>query len=140
MSDKKYLDYEHLVTFSDTNSYGNVYFSKYIDLQGTVREKFLYDNLPGIVEELNSGNFFVTEFAHIDYKNEAILFDTIVVRMTIIDLSRTRIEFQFDYFNKKTNVLLAQGKQAVVWVNAQHRPALMPDELYDKVVGYFGEG
>lgn len=139
MGKQKYYDFEHLVTFSNTNSYGNVYFSKYIDLQGTIREKFLFDNFPEIIEELKFGNFFITEYVHIDYKNEAVLFDIILIRMTIMDLSRTRIEFSFDYYNKATNLLLAQGRQAVVWVNAQHRPALMPDELYDKVVGYFGE-
>ena len=138
MGEKKYFDLEHLVTFSDTNSYGNVYFSKYIDFQGTIREKFLYDNFPEIVEELKLGNFFITEYAHIDYKNETVLFDIILIRMTIMDLSRTRIEFTFDYYNKANNLLLAQGRQAVVWVNSQHRPSLMPDELYDKVVGYFG--
>ncbi len=135
---KKYYNYHITVTFQDTNVFGNVYFSKYFEWQGKVREQLLFENYPEIINDLKSGNGFATEYAHVDFKQEAFVFDVIEIKTTVSDLSRTRIEFTFDYYNKSNNLLLAQGRQAVVWVNSQHRPSLMPDELYDRVVGYFG--
>jgi len=132
---EKVLEYRHLVTFGDTNVARNVYFARYFDWQGVYRERALHDAYPDFVEDLQRGFGFATEYAHMDFFHEAKLFDDILIRIRISDFSRTRIEFSFD-FNRDSpspKLLLASGKQAVIWVNAQHRPSLMPDELYDRL-------
>jgi acyl-CoA thioesterase FadM len=58
--------------------------------------------------------------------------------MTSNDLSRTRFELEFEFLREKGDTLLARGKQAVVWVNPQHRPSLMPEKLYNSFATYFG--
>lgn len=137
MKNKKYFEYTHLVTFDDTNTFGNVYFSNYFKWQGKYREELIAEQYPEFIDDLNKGFGFATEFAHTDYSNEAFLFDSILIRITISDLSRPRIEFYFEFINKKTNVLLATGKQAVVWVNQQHHPSLMPDKLFESIKDSF---
>ena len=132
----KYFEYKHLVTFDDTNSTGNVYFARYFQWMGTCREIITAEHYPEIVDDIKRGFGFATEFAHIDYHHESFLFDVVLVRMTINSLSRTRLEFGFEFINQKTSALLATGKQAVVWVNPQHRPSLMPDKLYDNATEY----
>lgn len=133
----KAFEYRHLVTFDDTNSTGNVYFARYFLWMGTCREVITIEHYPEIVDDLKKGFGFATEFAHIDYAKECFLFDKIIVRMTIADLSRTRIEFGFEFINEDTGELLAEGSQAVVWINSMHRPSLMPDKLYDSAAEYF---
>ena len=140
MKMKKFYKYLINVTFQDTNVFGNVYFARYFDWQGKVREEIMKEHYPEIISDLKEGLGFATEYAHIDFKHEAFLFEEIEIRMGLIDLSRSRIEFSFDYYNKNTQQLLALGRQAVIWVNSQHRVSLMPDELYDKIVEIFGEG
>ena len=58
--------------------------------------------------------------------------------MALSDVSRSRMEFEFEFIREAEGTCLAKGQQAVVWTNQQHRPALMPDKLYDSIVGYFG--
>ncbi len=137
-SARKWYQHHHLVTFGDTNIVGNVYFANYFHWQGACREALMAETYPEFADDLRRGFGLVTEFAHMDFLQEARLFDQVIVRMTIGDLSRTRIEFEFEFTRQKDDTLLARGKQAVVWVNQQHRPSLMPDKLYDSVVNYFG--
>lgn len=93
---------------------------------------------PEFENDLRRGFGLITEFAHMDFLQEARLFDRVLVRMTVNEISRTRIEFKFECTREEDDTLLARGKQAVVWINQQHRPSLIPDKLYDSVVSYFG--
>ncbi len=132
-----YYEYRHLVTFDDTNSVGNVYFARFFQWMGSCREVITAEHYPELVDDIKRGFGFATEFAHIDFIHECFLFDRILIKMTVTDLSRTRLEFGFEFMNEDKDILLAKGSQAVVWVNPQHRPSLMPDKLYDSVVDYF---
>ena len=134
---EKYYEYHHLVTFDDTNSVGNVYFARFFQWMGSCREVITAEHYPELVTDIKRGFGFATEFAHIDYAQECFLFDKILIKMKVTDLSRTRIEFSFDFVNEKKNSIIATGKQAVIWVNPQHRPSIMPDKLYDSIVEYF---
>lgn len=127
----KFFEHRHVVTFQDTNMVGNVYFSNYFKLMGETREIVMIDHYPEMVDDLKLGFGMATEFAHIDFKKEAFLFDIILVKMSIEELSRTRIQFGFEFINEKTGVLLATGQQAVIWMNQQHRPSIMPDKLFE---------
>ena len=134
---EKYYEYHHLVTFDDTNSVGNVYFARFFQWMGSCREVITAEHYPELVTDIKRGFGFATEFAHIDYAKECFLFDKILIKMKVTDLSRTRIEFTFDFVDENKDSTIASGKQAVIWVNPQHRPSIMPDKLYDSIVEYF---
>lgn len=134
---EKWFEYRHLVTFHETNLVGNVYFANYFSWQGMCREILIAQNYSEIIQEIKNGFGFATEYAHNDFFNEAFLFDAILIKMTISDLSRSRIEFLFDFILEEKNILLARGRQAVVWINSQHRPSLMPEKLYRSTLEFF---
>ena len=60
----------------------------------------------------------ITEYAHIDFAHEGLLFDQVLVRMGCLALSRTRIEFEFEFIREQDGMLLCKG-----------RCAIMPDSL-----------
>jgi enediyne biosynthesis thioesterase len=125
------------VTFGDTNAAGNVYFANYFRWQGECREALLAQAYPEFAQDLEKGFGMVTEFAHMDFSREAVLFDRLVVEMSVTSLSRTRIEFHFDFLRESDGERLCSGKQAVVWINAKQRPSLMPDALYEQIERFF---
>ncbi len=133
----RYFEYEQLVTFQDTNLVGNVYFSKYFEWQGKCREALLLEHYPEITKDLQEGFGMATEFAHMDYRSEAFLNDKVLCQMHIPELSRTRIAFSFNFYRKSDMLLLAEGQQAIIWINAQHKPSLMPEKLFNLVNTYF---
>jgi acyl-CoA thioesterase FadM len=135
---QRWIEYRHLVTFGDTNSAGSVYFSKYFSWQGESRERLLARFYPEFVEDLRHGSTMITESAHLDFFNEAALFDEVVTRLTVTGLTRSRIGFAFEFVRARDGKLLARGHQAVIWTNQQRRPSLMPDKLYDATASHFG--
>ena len=135
---QRWFECRHLVTFGDTNAAGSVYFAKYFSWQGECREKLLAQFYPEFANELKQGFGMTTEFAHQDFSSEAALFDQLLIRLTVTALTRSRIEFEFEFVREPDGRLLGRGRQAVIWTNPQHRPSLMPDKLYDVTASYFG--
>jgi enediyne core biosynthesis thioesterase len=135
---KRWFEYRHLVTFGNTNTTGSIYFARYFEWQGECREKLLAEFYPEFAGDLRQGFGMITEFAHQDFFSEATLFDQLVIRLTVVALTRSRIEFEFEFVREQDGKLLARGRQAVIWINQQHRPSLMPDKLYETTAAYFG--
>ena len=136
--EQRWFECRHLVTFGDTNTAGSVYFTKYFEWQGECREKLLAQFYPEFANDLKKGFGMTTEFAHQDFISEAVLFDQILIRLSVAALTRSRIEFEFQFVREQDNRLLGRGSQAVIWTNPQHRPSLMPDKLYEATKTYFG--
>jgi enediyne biosynthesis thioesterase len=135
-----WFEQRHLVTFAETNVAGNVYFAHYFAWQGACRDALLAEFYPEFEQDLQRGFSLLTEFAHVDFHRESRLFDTVVIRTTVVQLSRTRIEFGFEYRRESDETILASGRQAVVYVNAQRQPSLMPERLYRLCEERFGCG
>jgi enediyne core biosynthesis thioesterase len=135
--ERRCFEVRHRVTFGDTNAAGSVYFARYFSWQGECRERLLAQFYPQFKEDLAQGFGMSTEYAHQDFYGEAYLFDELVMRLWVKDLTRSRIEFEFEFIREQDQALLARGTQAVVWTNQQHRPSLMPDALYEATAAYF---
>lgn len=134
---RRWFEYRHLVTFGATNTAGSVYFANYFAWQGECREKLLAQFYPEFAGDLKNGFCMITEFAHQDFYSEAVLFDSLLIRLTVVALTRSRIEFEFEFVREPDGRLLARGRQAVIWTNQQHHPSLMPDKLYETTAAYF---
>jgi enediyne core biosynthesis thioesterase len=135
---RRWFECRQLVTFGDTNAAGSVYFAKYFAWQGECREKLLAQFYPEFANDLKQGFGMTTEFARQDFSSEATLFDQLLIRLTVTALTRSRIEFEFEFVREQDGRLLGRGTQAVIWTNPQHRPSLMPDKLYEAATNYFG--
>lgn len=135
---RRWFEHRHLVTFEDTNAAGSVYFAKYFSWQGEIRERLLAQFYPEFAADLHQGFGMITEFAQQEFFREAVLFDQVVMRLGVAALSRSRIEFEFEFLRDPDGLLLARGRQAVIWTNRQHHPSLMPDKLFDATAHYFG--
>jgi enediyne biosynthesis thioesterase len=135
---RRWFEYRRVVTFGDTNIAGSVYYAHYFLWQGECREQLLAQFYPEFAEDLRQGFVMITEYAHQDFFHEATLFDSLLIRLTVTSLTRSRIEFEFEFVRESDGTLLGRGRQAVIWTNPQHRPSLMPDKLYDATATYFG--
>jgi len=133
--------YGFVVSFQDTNLVGNVYFSQYFGWQGKCREHFLKDHAPNVLDYFKAGFGMVTKDSECRFVREAFVFDHILIEMFLEDLSRVGVRMRFDYYRQgpEGKLLLAQGSQAVAWVNSDHRVTVMPEYLYEAVRA-FSEG
>jgi enediyne biosynthesis thioesterase len=130
-------DYEHVVTFDETNLVGNVYFVNHLRWQGHCRELFIRDRAPGVLAELADGLALVTTRCSCEYYAELRAFDRVVVRMSLAELSPSRIRMRFDYLRE--DEVIARGEQEVACLRRHgeaYEPVLVPAELRSALSAY----
>ncbi len=121
---------EILVTLKDTNVFGNVYFSNYIEYQGMIREKFLLSVVPGLHEMLAKTQIkLVTVDTYNKFISNAYFGDTLLLELTTSDIKAATCKLNINFKNKETGKLVGQGYQQFCVVSAKGKVMRLPDIL-----------
>lgn len=124
--------YEITPYLKDSNSYGNIYFSRYFEWQGVCREKWFTECIYSNMFDMESA--FLTKAAHNSYKEEVLPFQTIVCLLNIKNLKHTSFDLVFRFYNKETEVLVSTGYQTVVFIDStDKRIKKLSQEVIEKV-------
>ncbi len=112
---KRVFEYHHTASFEDTNLVGNVYYANHIRWQGRCREMFLLEYAPSVVAQFNEGLALVTTRCSCEYFSELNAFDRVVLRMSLGELTQSRISLLFTYWRVTATgeELIARGEQQV---------------------------
>ena len=121
---------EILVTLKDTNVFGNVYFSNFIEYQGIIREKFLLSAVPDLHEMLARTSIrLVTVDTYNKYISNAYFGDTLLVELTTSEINAATSRMNITFINKATGELIGQGYQRFCVVSATGKVMRIPDEF-----------
>lgn len=130
-----YYEYRHVVGFEETNLVGNVYYVNYLRWQGRARELFLKERAPEVLAELRDDLKLFTLKVDCEFYAEITAFDEVSIRMRLLELGQTQLQFGFDYLRLDAEggeTLVARGGQRVACMrgpNARTEPARVPDAL-----------
>lgn len=131
----RYFEYHHTVGFEETNLVGNVYYVNYLRWQGRCRELFLDRHCPQVLADLRDGLKLFTLRVDCEFFAELTAFDQLAIRMRLVELTQTQVEFGFDYLRLAGDAdpqLVARGRQRVACLrgsSGQVAPARVPDYL-----------
>ena len=129
------FEYRHTVGFEETNLVGNVYYVNYLRWQGRCREMFLKELAPAVLADLRDDLKLFTLRVDCEFFAEITAFDELSIRMRLVELAQTQIEFGFDYLRLDPdggNTLVARGRQRVACMrgpNTRTVPARVPEAL-----------
>ncbi|CAM4328900.1 acyl-CoA thioesterase [Nocardiopsis rhodophaea] len=135
----KYFEYLHTVSFEETNTLGNVYFSHFLRWQGRCREQFLWEHVPTLVAALDNSAAMVTTRCSCEYMAELAAFDRIAVRMRAGDVTQSRLTLLFDYVRLEpggAERTAAKGEQQLAWMRWEDGhlvPDRVPGELLSAI-------
>ena len=106
-------EYQHIVSFEETNLVGNVYYANHVRWQGRCREMFLRDRAPEVLAELSKGLALATVRVSCEYYSELYAFDKVAIRMRLGALTQNRITMLFEYWRitDQGEELVAKGEQ-----------------------------
>lgn len=130
-----YFEYRHTVGFEETNLVGNVYYVNYLRWQGRCREMFLHERAPQVLADLRADLKLFTLRVDCEFYAELAAFDELAIRMFLVDLAQTQIEFRFDYLRHDAGggeTLVARGRQRVACMrgpNTRTVPTRVPEPL-----------
>ncbi|HEY2443845.1 MAG TPA: acyl-CoA thioesterase [Streptosporangiaceae bacterium] len=136
-----YFEYLHTVGFEETNIVGNVYYVNYLRWQGRCREMFLKERAPAVLAELQADLKLFTLKVDCEFFAEITAFDELSIRMRLVDLAQTQLEFSFDYIRLDggSEKLIARGRQRVACMrgpNTRTIPARVPESLVEALARY----
>ncbi|TMR40686.1 acyl-CoA thioesterase [Actinomadura geliboluensis] len=136
-----YYEYEHRVTFAETNVVGNVYFTAHLTWQGACRELFLADRAPGVLQRLREDLALVTVSCSCDYVTELHALDRISVRMSLAGIEDNRITMAFGYYRTGAGpaLLAARGRQTIACMTRTPdglHPTEVPEEFAEALRPY----
>ncbi|GAA0546980.1 MULTISPECIES: acyl-CoA thioesterase [Actinomadura] len=136
-----YFEYLHTVGFEETNLVGNVYYVNYLRWQGRCREMFLQERAPAVLEDLQSDLKLFTLRVDCEFFAEITAFDRLSIRMRLVELAQTQLEFAFDYVHlgEGGERLVARGRQRVACMrgpNTRTVPSRVPDSLVQALEPY----
>jgi enediyne biosynthesis thioesterase len=121
---------EKVITFKDTNLFGNVYFSNFIEYQGEIREKFFLSSFPDLNELLAKRKIrLVTIDVYNKFINSAYFGDTLLIELTTSDLNAATCKLNINFKNKTTGKLVGQGYQRLSIVNSKGKVIRVPEIL-----------
>ena len=124
-----YFEYRHTVGFEETNIVGNVYYVNYLRWQGRCREMFLKQKAPEVLADLQDDLKLFTLKVDCEFFAEITAFDELSIRMRLVDLGQTQVEFSFDYVR-----LDPGGGETLVSVSVFRLVKPYRPELWPKVV------
>jgi enediyne core biosynthesis thioesterase len=139
---ENYFEYRHTVGFEETNIVGNVYYVNYLRWQGRCREMFLKERAPEVLAELWDDLKLFTLKVDCEFFAEITAFDELSIRMRLVELAQTQLEFSFDYVRLEpgaAGTLIARGRQRVACMrgpNNHTAPALVPESLVHALAPY----
>jgi enediyne biosynthesis thioesterase len=96
---------------------------------------FLKERAPAVLAELQADLKLFTLRVDCEFFAEITAFDELSIRMRLIDLAQTQLEFSFDYFRVNpgsAEKLIARGRQRVACMrgpNTRTTPARVPESL-----------
>jgi enediyne biosynthesis thioesterase len=134
-------EYRHIVSFSETNLVGNVYFTHHLEWQGRCRELFLREHAPEVIAELGRGLSLATVSCSCEYFAELTAFDEVIVRMRLAELAQNRMRLAFEYWRRGSGgeELVARGEQQIACMKREADkllPAPVPQGLREALAAY----
>jgi len=141
---RRAYEYRHVVSFAETNLVGNVYFTNHVAWQGRVRELFLRDHAPDVIEELAHGLSLATLSVSCEYVAELTAFDEVIVRMRLGELTQSRMTLLFEYWRvaEQGEELVARGQQQIACLRRDGHtlsPTPVPKSLREALKMYDGD-
>ena len=138
-------EYRHIVGFEETNLVGNVYYTNHLRWQGRVREMFLREHAPEILNALGEGFALATCRVSCEYFVELAAFDEIIIRMRLRAIKQNRIAMLFEYSRLSVNgeELVARGEQEIACMQrdgAKMIPTPIPTVLREALTTYTQDG
>lgn len=125
---------------NDANLVGNIYYSKYYELQGVLRDGYFYGIVPDAYRIGEAQGGFRCIFTEVRHLRDAMPFDTIKARMYLAGIYQKGVVLAFDFFRLMPGgrlEKLATGTHVAAWRATAEAGSIadLPAALRDHLLG-----
>ncbi|NHF59322.1 acyl-CoA thioesterase [Flavobacteriaceae bacterium TP-CH-4] len=121
------------VRYSETDQMGVVYHGNYAQYLEMGRVEWLRQFGISYKSMEERGVMLPVISLHVDFRKSAVYDDLLRVRTRLIKIPTVKIEFEFEIYNEK-NELLVEARTVLAFIDRQtNRPIRCPDYLMEKI-------
>jgi acyl-CoA thioester hydrolase len=124
---------EAKIYYEDTDCGNVVYYANYLKYMERGRTEFLADHGFSVSKLASQGTAFVVARVEIDYRSSARLGETIIIRTSIAEMTRTSLLFYTAMLDKATGRIIAEATARLVCVDAHGKIKRIPQEIVEKI-------
>ena len=121
------------IYYEDTDCGNVVYYANYLKYMERGRTEYLADYGFSVSELASQGTSFVVARVEIDYRSSARLGETIAVKTSLAELTRTSILFGTAMTDKATGRLIAEAQARLVCVDGDGKIKRIPHEMIERI-------
>ena len=121
------------IYYEDTDAGNMVYYANYLKYMERGRTEFLADHGFSVSEMASQGTVFVVARVEIDYRSSARLGETIAVKTSLSEITRTSILFGTTMTDKTTGRLICEATARLVCLDANGKIKRVPAEMIEKI-------
>ena len=123
------FDFEYRVRYADTDKMGISYYANYFTWFEAARtEYFRALGLP-YTECEKKGYFLPVVETHAKYRHPSTYDDLVIVRTSVSEMTKAKLRFEYQVFNKASGILLVTGFSLHVFVDASMRLVRIPEDV-----------
>ncbi|MDA8100656.1 MAG: YbgC/FadM family acyl-CoA thioesterase [Nitrospiraceae bacterium] len=122
------------IYYEDTDCGNVVYYANYLKYMERGRTEYLAQRGFKVSELAKQGTIFVVARVEIDYRSSARLGETIVVKTSVSEMTRTSILFSATMTDKETGRLIAESTARLVCVDANGKIKRVPPEIQERTM------
>ncbi len=116
----------------DSNAYGNIYFARYFEWQGVVRERWfsecIFENMLALEGAL------ITKNASIEYLKPVFPFEKLIGTLTTSNIKNSSFMIHISFF--KSSEIMATGAQTIVFADKSGKISKLPGNIKQKIKLY----
>jgi acyl-CoA thioester hydrolase len=125
------------VRYAETDRMGYVYYGNYTQYFEVGRVEALRQLGTSYKEMEDNGVMLPVYTCNLKYLKPAFYDDLLIIKTTITELPRVKINFDYEIFNEK-NELLTTGSTTLVFIAiVNKKPCLAPDSFMEKIKKFF---
>lgn len=106
---------------NDANLVGNLYYTKYYELQGVLRDSYLFGVIPEAYHVGGKAGGIRCLFTEVKHLRDVMPFDVLTARMQVIAVHERGVELGFEFFRvtpESTLEKVATGVHVAAWMEA----------------------
>ncbi len=123
------FDFEYRVRYGDTDKMGISYYANYfVWFEAARTEYFRALGLP-YTECEKRGYYLPVVETQAKYMHPSTYDDLVVVRTSVSEMTKAKMRFEYQVFNKASGRLLVTGFSLHVFVDTSMRPVRIPEDV-----------
>jgi len=120
------------IYYHDTDCGGVVYYANYLKYFEEARTEYFEARGVSVKELALAGTLFVVSSQKVDYKHPGQYADILDIQAKITKISKVKIEFNYEIYNQKKELLVI-GETTLVAVGNNFKPKAMPEAIKEKL-------